>query len=47
MAEAIAEVMLKRLHVRAVGPKPTASARPVIGGRFAPAGAGTGLSITC
>ena len=30
---------------RAGGPKPTASARPAIGGRFAPAGAGSGLSV--
>ena len=38
MAEAIAEVMRKRLRVWAGGPKPPASARPPGGGRFAPAG---------
>jgi len=38
MAEAIAEVMRKRCHVWAGGPKPPASARPAGGGCFAPTG---------
>ncbi len=49
MAGAIAPATALRCPVASRGPKPPASARPVTGGRFAPAGLGAGLcrSRTC
>jgi len=44
VAEAVASAMRRlRLLSPPVAPRPSASARPAIGGRYAPTGAGTGL----
>jgi hypothetical protein len=49
MAGAIAPAAAPRCPLSSRGPKPPASARPALGGRFAPAGSGAGLwcSRTC
>jgi hypothetical protein len=46
MAGAIAPATAPRCPLTSRGPKPPASARPALGGRFSPAGSGAGLCLS-